>query len=55
MRRGDIVTVSAPGAYGKPRPAVIVQSDWLQDTDSVLVTLLTRTLRDTPVPRPDAR
>jgi mRNA interferase MazF len=27
MRRGDIVLVAAPGDYGKPRPAVIVQSD----------------------------
>lgn len=27
MRRGDIVTVAAPGDYGKPRPAVIVQTD----------------------------
>ena len=27
MRRGDIVTVSAAGDYGKPRPGVIVQSD----------------------------
>ena len=55
MSGGDIVMVSAPGAYGKPRSAVIVQSDWLKDTDSVLVPLLTRTLRDAPVPRPDAR
>ena len=37
MKRGDIVMVSAPGAYGKPSPAVIVQSDWLDGTDSVLV------------------
>jgi mRNA interferase MazF len=27
MSRGDVVIVSAPGDYGKPRPAVIVQSD----------------------------
>lgn len=49
MRRGDIVTVVAPGAYDKPRPAVIVQSDWLTGTDSVLVSLLTSTLRDAPI------
>lgn len=29
MRRGDIVTVSAPGDFGKPRPAVVVQADAL--------------------------
>lgn len=49
MKRGDIVTVSAPGAYGKPRPAVVVQSDWLQVTDSVLVGLMTSTLQETPI------
>ncbi|HTG07930.1 MAG TPA: type II toxin-antitoxin system PemK/MazF family toxin [Bradyrhizobium sp.] len=27
MKRGELVTVILPGAYGKPRPAVIVQSD----------------------------
>lgn len=27
MRRGDVVTVAAAGDYGKPRPAVIVQTD----------------------------
>lgn len=29
MKRGDIVTVAMQGDYGKPRPAVIIQSDWL--------------------------
>ncbi len=27
MKRGDLVVVAAAGDYGKPRPAVIVQSD----------------------------
>ena len=27
MRRGDVVTAAAAGDYGKPRPAVIIQSD----------------------------
>jgi mRNA interferase MazF len=27
MRRGDVVIVAASGDYGKPRPAVIVQTD----------------------------
>jgi len=27
--RGDVVIVAAPGDYGKPRPAVVVQSDAL--------------------------
>jgi mRNA interferase MazF len=29
MRRGDIVTVAVSGDYGKPRPAVIVQTNAL--------------------------
>jgi mRNA interferase MazF len=29
MRRGDVVTVAAAGDFGKPRPAVIVQTDAL--------------------------
>ena len=48
MKRGDIVTVSAPGAYGKPRPAVVIQSDFLNQNDSVLVALVTSTLIDAP-------
>ncbi len=51
MKRGEIVTVSASGDYGKPRPAVVIQSDWLKATDSVLVSLLTSTLMDAPLYR----
>ena len=36
------------GDYGKPRPAVVIQSNWLSDTDSVLVCLFTSTLCDAP-------
>ena len=46
MRRGEIVTVSVPGDYGKPRPAVVIQSDRLDETDSVLLCLLTTMERD---------
>jgi len=49
VTRGDIVTVSPPGAYGQPRPAVVVQSDWLTGTVSILVCLITSTLRDAPL------
>ncbi len=51
MRRGDIIAVAAPGDYGKPRPAIVVQSDWLKATDSILVALLTSALVDTPLYR----
>lgn len=51
MKRGDLVVVSAPGDYGKPRPAIVVQSDWLNTNDSVLVALLTSALVDAPLYR----
>jgi mRNA interferase MazF len=51
VKRGDLVTVSAPGDYGKPRPAVVIQSDWLTATESVLVALLTSALVRAPLYR----
>jgi len=48
VKRGDIVTIATEGDYGKPRPAVVVQSDWLK-SDSVLVALFTSTLVDAPL------
>lgn len=45
MRRGDVVIVALPGDYGKPRPAIVVQSDSIPATlDSVLVCPLTSTI-----------
>lgn len=51
MKRGDIVIISAPGDYGKPRPAVVIQSDWLTAADSVLLCLTTSDLSHTPIYR----
>jgi mRNA interferase MazF len=51
MKRGDLVTVSAQGYAGKPRPAVVVQSDALDAADSVLVALLTSAIADAPLYR----
>ena len=45
------MTVAAAGDYGKPRPAVVVQSDWLASTDSVLVALMTSALFEAPIYR----
>jgi mRNA interferase MazF len=41
MKRGDLVTVAMAGAYGKPRPAVIVQSDAFEGVWSVTFLPLT--------------
>jgi mRNA interferase MazF len=51
LKRGDLVIVSAPEGYGKPRPAVIIQSDWLQATESILVALVTTAAVDAPIYR----
>jgi mRNA interferase MazF len=49
MRRGDLVTVAAAGDYGKPRPAVIVQTDAFPENHaSVVVCQLTSDLVDAP-------
>jgi mRNA interferase MazF len=41
MKRGDLVTVVLPGAYGKPRPAVVVQSDAVEEMESITFLPLT--------------
>jgi mRNA interferase MazF len=49
MRRGDVVTVAATGDYGKPRPAVIVQTDALPpEYASVVVCQMTSECSDAP-------
>jgi mRNA interferase MazF len=44
-QRGQFVTVAAPGDYGKPRPALIVQSDLFAELPSVVICPLTTTIR----------
>ena len=41
MKRGDLVTVAVSGDYGKPRPALVVQSDLFSALPSVTVLRLT--------------
>ncbi len=49
MRRGDLVTVAAPGDYGKPRPALVIQSDLFEELPSVTLCLVTSELRNAPI------
>jgi mRNA interferase MazF len=53
MQRGDVVSVAdRAGDYtGKPRPAVIVQSDLFGTLDSVTICPLTSVASDSPVVR----
>lgn len=49
MRRGDVVTVAASGEYGKPGPAVIVQSGaFPPEHASVIVCQMTSEIADAP-------
>jgi mRNA interferase MazF len=50
MKRGEIVLVTAPGDYGKRRPAVVIQSDLFNHTHaSVIVCLMSSELVDAPL------
>ena len=49
MRRGDVVIVVATGDYGKPRPAVIVQTDAFPQTHaSVVICQMTSEIVEAP-------
>jgi mRNA interferase MazF len=49
MKRGDVVIVAATGDYGKPRPAVIVQTDAFPETHaSVVICQMTSEIVDAP-------
>ena len=49
MKRGDLVTVAISGDYGKPRPALVIQSDLFDVHPSVTVLPVTSELRGTPL------
>lgn len=47
--RGNLVTVTLQGDYGKPRPAVVVQSDFFDEHPSCTILPLTSKLLDAPL------
>jgi len=54
VRRGEVVLIADRGAgdyAGKPRPAVVVQSDLFAETRSLIVCPLTTEGRDAPLLR----
>ncbi len=51
MRRGDFVTVAMPGDFGKPRPALVIQSDQFSEHTTVTVLPVTSTLVAAPLLR----
>lgn len=55
MKRGSFVPVAVQGDYGKPRPALVIQSDHFEDHATVTVLLLSSTLIDAPLLRVTVR
>jgi mRNA interferase MazF len=51
VNRGEVITVASGGDYGKPRPAVVIQTDRLTVTDTVLVCLMSSTIIEAPLHR----
>ena len=49
MRRGDLLTVAVPGDFGKPRPALVIQSDLSSDHATVTVLPVTSTRTEAPL------
>ena len=49
MRRGDLVTIALQGDLGKPRPALVIQSDLFDEHPSVTILPVTGELRDAPL------
>lgn len=49
MRRGDLVTVALQGDLGKPRPALVIQSDLFDAHPTVTVLPVTGELRVAPL------
>ena len=48
MKRGDLISVALPGDYGKPRPALVLQSDIFDHIHSISVLPLTTDVVDAP-------
>lgn len=51
MKRGELILVAVSGDYGKPRPALVIQTDLFGNHPSVTVCLVTSHLLDAPLYR----
>jgi mRNA interferase MazF len=48
VKRGDIVIVTPPGEFGKPRPALIIQGDLALPSATVTYLMITSSLEHEP-------
>lgn len=54
MKRGKVVTIAMQGDFGKPRPALVVQSDVFSDIHpTVTVALISSEIKQAPIFRLD--
>lgn len=51
IKRGDIVSIATQGDFGKPRPALVIQSDLFFEHPSVSVLPITSLLLEAPLLR----
>lgn len=51
MKRGDFVTITMQGDFGKPRPALVIQADHFSESATVTVLPVTSTLVAAPLLR----
>jgi len=50
VKRGDVIVVAMQGDYGKPRPALVIQSDLFNETHAgVTVAPVTSAIVDAPL------
>lgn len=49
MKRGQLVTIALSGDYGKPRPALVIQSDLFDAHPSITILPVTSELRKAPL------
>ena len=49
MNRGDFATIAMQGDFGKPRPALVIQSDQFMAHATVTVLLVSSALVDAPL------
>jgi mRNA interferase MazF len=49
VKRGDFIVVALQGDYGKPRPALVIQSDLFDDHPSLTIAPVTTTIVDAPL------
>lgn len=56
MKRGNFVTIVQAGDFGKPRPALVVQTDFFNEQHpTITVLLISSTLIDAPLIRIDVK